>query len=383
MFDTILDIIRERYGREDFIPLHVPVFRGREKEYLAETIDSTFVSSVGEFVNRFEEKMAGIAGTRYAVATVNGTSALHTALRCAGVGEGDEVLTQALSFIATANAVRYLRAEPVILDIDRETLGLSPEALEEFLESRLRLEEDGTPRNRETGRRVAACVPMHTFGHPCRIDAVAALCGKWNIPVIEDAAESLGSRYRGQHTGSFGRMGVFSFNGNKIVTCGGGGAIVTDDEELARRAKHLTTQAKVDHPWRYRHDEVGYNYRLPNVNAALACAQLEQLDEFVSNKRETAGYYGEAFRGAGVSFQHEPADARSNYWLNAIRFESRGERDEFLNYSNDQGVMTRPAWELIPDQPPYRGTTSGDLSAAREAAGSLVNIPSSYLNKTA
>lgn len=378
MFERILQIIRARYPGGDFIPLHVPVFRGREKEYLERTIDSTFVSSVGEYVNLFEEKMAEIAGTRHAVATVNGTSALHMALLCAGVERGDEVITQALSFIATANAAAYLGAEPVFLDIDRRTLGLSTSALERFLEEKVSADEDGTPRNRDTGRRVAACVPMHTFGHPCEVESIVELCGKYNIPVVEDAAESLGSTLRGRPTGGFGRLGVFSFNGNKIVTCGGGGAIVTDDPELARRAKHLTTQAKMDHPWRYRHDAVGYNYRLPNLNAALACAQLEQLDEFLGNKRSTARYYAGAFEEAGVPFQREPEGARSNYWLNAIWMEDEKQRDEFLNHANNNGVMTRPAWDLLPEQAPFRGASRGELDAAREAASRLVNIPSSY-----
>lgn len=377
-FDAILEVIRDRYPGQDSIPLHVPVFPGREKEFLMETIDSTFVSSVGAFVNRFEERMADITGCRHAVATVNGTCALHIALEVSGVGEGDEVLTQALTFVATANAVTYCNARPVFLDVDRRTLGMSPDALRSFLREHAETDGEGNCRNTTSGRRIAACVPMHTFGHPCRIEQIAEICREWNIALVEDAAESLGSRYRGRHTGSFGDLGIFSLNGNKIVTSGGGGAIVTDDEELAKRARHLTTQAKVDHPWKYEHDEVGYNYRMPNLNAALACAQLEQLDHFVENKRETARRYARSFGELKIPFQTEPEEARSNYWLNAIFLDDAAERDSFLEYSNENGVMTRPAWELMPELTIFEDAQHGSLDRAREVGERLVNIPSSY-----
>lgn len=377
-FDVILEIIRERYPGLDTIPLHAPVFNGKEKEYLLETINSTFVSSVGEYVNRFEKKIAEIAGTKNAVATVNGTSALHMALLVSGVTENDEVLTQAMTFVATANAIEYLNAVPVFLDVDPDTLGLSDKSLISFLEENAEIRDDGYCWNKVSGRRIKACVPMHTFGHPCKIDKIISICDDWNIDVIEDAAESLGSYYNDKHTGSFGKLGIFSFNGNKIVTCGGGGAIVTDDEELAQKAKHLTTQAKKDHDWKYEHDAVGYNYRLPNLNAALACAQLEQLNNFVRDKRETARYYQQAFQKTDINFHIEPKDARSNYWLNAIYFETQDEKESFLQYSNEKGIMTRSVWGLMSEQTMFKDNIKGELNNAQFIVGSLVNIPSSY-----
>ncbi len=378
-FEKITDFIKQQFPGQDFIPLHAPYFGGNEKAYVLETIESTFVSSVGAFVNRFEEMMAGIAGTKYAVATVNGTSALHMAMLVGDVKAEDEVLSQSLSFIATLIAISYIGAQPVFIDIDPDTLGMSPKALQQFLEAHGEKRADGFTYNKTTGRRIAACVPMHTFGLPLRIDEIAALCREWNVFLIEDAAESLGSTYKGQATGSFGQMGTFSFNGNKTVTCGGGGALVTNNEALALRAKHLTTQAKMPHRWAFVHDEIGYNYRMPNLNAALACAQLEQLDGFLQNKRQLAGNYKSFFETLPeTDFIPEIKDAKANYWLNAISFPDRAQRDLFLEWANDNGVMSRPSWELMHRLPMFAGAQHDGLAHTLEVADRLVNIPSSF-----
>ena len=289
-FNSVLSFIKDQYKTENFIPLHVPHFGGNEKKYLLDTIDSTFVSSVGAYVDQFESMMQSITQTQKSVAVVNGTAGIQVALRLVGVKVGDEVLTQALTFVATANAIAYLNASPVFLDVDLDTMGLSPKAVANFLEEFGDLREDGCY-NKKTGNRISACVPMHTFGFPVHLDELLSVCLAWKIPVVEDAAESLGSEYKGKPTGSLGKVGVFSFNGNKIVTCGGGGAIVTNDIAMGERGKYLTTTAKVVHTYEYFHDEIGYNYRMPNLNAALACAQLEQLDNFLENKRNLAGEY--------------------------------------------------------------------------------------------
>ena len=328
--DHIIKFIRETFQTKEFIPLHVPYFGGNERKYLLETIDSTFVSSVGPFVNLFEEKIAQYTGSKYAVACVNGTNSLHMALLVCGVGSNDEVLSQALTFIATANAISYIGAKPVFIDVDKDTMGLSPDALTTFLTNNAEKKADGFTYNKTTGRKIAACIPMHTFGFPAKIDQIAEICEYWNIALIEDAAESLGSFYKGKHTGVFGKVGVFSFNGNKTITCGGGGALITDDEELAKRAKHLSTQAKVPHAWKFSHDEIGYNYRMPNLNAALACAQLEQLDHILINKRELAEKYKSFFLGTSCDFVTELKDTKANYWLNALILSNEIERDEFL-----------------------------------------------------
>jgi perosamine synthetase len=375
-FQSIVAYIKSLYPGRDFIPLHEPKFIGKEKEYVADAIDSTFVSSVGAYVNQLEEMMAGITGAKYAVATVNGTAALHMALILAGVKQEDEVITQALTFIATANAISYIGAKPVFVDVDRDTMGMAPDKLLDFLQRHCESRNKVTY-NKATGKRIAACVPMHSFGFPCKVDRIADICAEWNIPLIEDAAESLGSYYKGKHTGAFGLMGTFSFNGNKTITCGGGGAIVTDNEELAKLAKHLTTQAKVPHAWEFNHDAVGYNYRLPNLNAAMACAQLEQLDAFVENKRELAALYEKFFSSAGVPYQREMADAKANYWLNAIFLNDRAERDAFLGYANQNGVMTRPAWTLMHKLPLFQDAQHDGLRNSIWIEGRLVNIPSS------
>lgn len=379
-FQKVVDFLKEQYPDKDFISLHEPVFIGNERKYVLDAIDSTFVSSVGAYVNRFEEMMAEITGAKYAIAIVNGTNALHLGLLLANVQRDDEVLSQALTFIATANAISYIGAKPVFIDVDRDTLGMSPTALANFLEANAELRADGCY-NTVTGKRIAACVPMHTFGFPCKIDEIATICTKWNIALVEDAAESLGSYYKGKHTGVYGKVGIFSFNGNKTVTCGGGGALVTNDEVLAKKAKHLTTQAKVPHKWEFVHDQIGYNYRMPNLNAALACAQLEQLAMFVENKRMLAAKYKAFFNELPIAFVEEPDNAEANYWLNAILLDDLSEREEFLAYTNDRGVMTRPVWELMNRLPMFKHCQTDELTNSVWIADRLVNIPSGYRTK--
>lgn len=380
MFASLIQFIREQYRTNDFIPLHAPVFSGRERDYVLETIESTFVSSVGAFVERFESDMASYTGSQKAVATVNGTAALHTALMLAGVQSGDLVITQALTFVATCNAIAYCGAQPVFIDVDRHTLGLSPLALEKWLEEMARKDDDGACRLKSTGQVVRACVPMHTFGHPVELDSLVAVCARWGIALVEDAAESLGSFYKGRHTGVFGRVGVLSFNGNKIITTGGGGMILAD-EDLGRRAKHITTTAKQPHPYEYVHDEVGYNYRLPNLNAALGCAQLEQLEDFIAAKRKLASAYSAALQGSDLSFFTEPDNCRSNYWLNAVICEDSKTRDRLLKETNEGGVMTRPIWQLMNHLSMYGGCLRGDLTNSEWLAERIVNLPSSVISE--
>jgi perosamine synthetase len=376
-YQFIIDKIRELYCEpEKFIPLHTPLFIGNEKKYLEECIDSTFVSSVGKFVNIFEDKIAEYTGSVRAVACVNGTSALHLALKLAGVEQHDEVITQPLTFIATANAISYCGAKPLFLDVDITTMGLSPTALETFLSSDTEMKKGGCY-NRSTGNRIKACVPMHTFGHPCRIDEIALICKKHKIELIEDAAESIGSFYKGKHTGTFGKIGVLSFNGNKIITTGGGGMLLFNDEDLAQRAKHLTTQAKVAHPWKFVHDETGYNYRMPNLNAALGVAQMENIDIYLEKKRLLAKSYEDFFHSKRISFFSEPENCISNYWLNVIIFESEDERDLFLQESNSQGVMTRPVWRLMNKLPMFENCQKGSLTNSEWIEERIANIPSS------
>ncbi|WP_257659171.1 LegC family aminotransferase [Parapedobacter lycopersici] len=380
----IIAFIRKAFNNENsFIPLHAPHFGGNEKKYLSETIDSTFVSSVGEFVNRFEREIAAYTGAKHAVACVSGTNALHMALLVNDVQPNDEVLSQALTFIATANAISYCNAIPVFIDVDSDTMGMSPLKLKSFLEINAEKRGDGFTYNKTTGRRIKACVPMHTFGLPLRIDEVVSICDEWNIIVIEDAAESLGSYYKKRHTGRFGQVGIFSFNGNKTITCGGGGALITDDEELAKRAKHLTTQAKLPHAWRFTHDEIGYNYRMPNLNAALACAQLEQLESFLKDKRTLADSYHDFFEKEGVvQFVREIGHAKANYWLNVILFESTDAQTSFLKDTNENGVMTRPVWDLMNTLPMFKRCQHDELENSRWLADRAVNIPSSVRNKS-
>ncbi|MFW2477365.1 MAG: LegC family aminotransferase [Sediminibacterium sp.] len=373
----ILNKIKSAFKEKKYIPLHAPIFIGNENKYVKEAIDSTFVSSVGSFVDKFEADLAMITGAKHAVAIVNGTNALHLALLLAGVENNDEVLSQSLTFIATCNAISYINAKPTFVDIDKDTLGMSPALLSSFLTKNAEIRDDGYAYNKKTARRIRACVPMHTFGLPCRIDEIVQICASWNIKVVEDAAESLGSYYKGLHTGLFGNLGVFSFNGNKIVTCGGGGAIVTNDSEIAKKAKHLSTQAKIPHPWAFEHDAVGFNYRMPNLNAALACAQLELLETFINNKRALAEEYQDFFSKLDISAVKEIKEARSNYWLNAILLKDIHERDEFLKYTNDNEVMTRPVWTLMHKLPMFSDSFYTDLTNSDWVSERLVNIPSS------
>ena len=378
MYETAIDFIRSIYGSERVIPLHEPRFIGNEKKYLNDCIDSTFVSSTGKFVDEFEEKIAKYTGAKYAVATSNGTSALHIALLLANVAKNDEVITQPLTFVATCNAISYCGADPVFIDVDKDTMGLSPSALQTFLEKNTTVTGQQCVNN-NTGKIIKACVPMHAFGHPCRIDDIKDICYKYKILLIEDAAESLGSFYKDKHTGTFGQMGVISFNGNKIITGGSGGCVITDNEILAKRAKHLTTTAKVPHKWEYIHDMIGYNYRMPNLNAALIVAQLEQLDKFLSSKRSLANAYKEFFKNSDIRFVTEPENSKSNYWLNAILLKNKEQRDSFLNETNSKGVMTRPIWTLMNKLSMFKDSQCGDLSNAEWLEKRVVNIPSGVI----
>jgi aminotransferase in exopolysaccharide biosynthesis len=377
MFEKIVQFIREIFSTDGFIPLHEPRFIGNEKKYLNECIDSTYVSYVGAFVERFETMVKEFTGSRFAVSTANGTLALHLALMIGGVRPGDEVLTQALTFVATANAISHCDAKPVFIDCDRDTLGMSPQRLKEFLEKNTLLGDDGICYNKGTGRRVAACLPVHVFGHPAEIREVKEICDAYRIHVIEDAAESLGSFSEGRHTGTFSKLGILSFNGNKIVTTGGGGMVITDDEELAGKARHIATTAKTGNSWRFIHDEIGFNYRLPNINAAIGCAQMEKVRSFLDNKRELARIYKRFFDNMGIEFFIEKEGCRSNYWLNAIILKDRTQRDEFLDYTHKNNIMSRPAWTLLSELPMYAGCERDDLENSQWLQDRIVNLPSS------
>jgi aminotransferase in exopolysaccharide biosynthesis len=375
--EKIVSFIKQTFNQQDsFIPLHEPRFYGNERKYVLDAIDSTFVSSVGEYVNRFEKMMAETAGTKYAVATVNGTAALHIALLMAGAEKDTEVLTQNFTFVATTNAISYIGATPHIIDIEESALGMSPKKLKERLEEVVEMRGD-LPFNKQTGKRISACVPMHTFGFVSLIEEIIEICNHYNIKVVEDAAECIGSTLNGRPAGSFGLLGTFSFNGNKTITCGGGGAIVTNNEALAKRAKHITTTSKVPHKYKYNHDEVAYNYRMPNLNAAMACAQLEMLPEFIQNKRELANLYANFFKELNITFITEREGTEANYWLNAILLNNLEQRDEFLEFTNSNNVMTRPGWELMHTLEMYKDSPKGDLSNSIDIYNKLVNIPSS------
>lgn len=377
MYSQVTDFVHQLFGTEEMVPLHAPLFIGNEKKYLNECIDTTFVSSVGKFVDRFEEEMAAYTGAKKAVVCVSGTNALHMAMMLVGVERDDEVLTQALTFIATCNAISYIGAHPVFIDVDMETLGLSPKAVKVWLENNAEL-KNGVCYNKKTGRRVKACIPMHTFGHPVKIDELVQICDEWHLELVEDAAESIGSLYKGQHTGTFGKIGAISFNGNKTITTGGGGMLLFQDEELGKLAKHLTTQAKVPHRWAFVHDHIGYNYRMPNINAALGCAQLENLDRYVENKRETAQIYADFFKNIpDITFFTEPENCRSNYWLNVVMLKDKAAQQEFLEYTNDHGVMTRPVWELMNRLEMFKQCETDGLKNTEWLADRIVNIPSS------
>jgi len=438
----IVELIKHLYPNRETIPLHEPYFWGNEKKYVLDCIESTFVSSVGKYVDHFEEMIRDFTGAKYAIATVNGTSALHIALKLAGVGKGDLVLTQPLTFIATCNAITYCGAEPIFVDIDPETLGMSPDSLENWLYANTIIQDDacylkevhestnlhklsqvqestnlhklsqikestnlhklsqikestnlhklsqikGLSNSNSSKlvkirglKKIAACVPMHTFGHPCKIDQIIEICNRYHIPVVEDAAESIGSYYKGKHTGTFGKLGILSFNGNKTITTGGGGMILTDDDEFGPLAKHLTTTAKKAHPWKFEHDMIGYNYRLPNINAALGCAQMEMLPEILKNKRETAQIYQDYFKTiADIEFITEPKDCISNYWLNTILLKNIEERNTFLEQANTQKVMCRPAWILMNKLKMFSHCLKTEIPISELIESKLVNIPSSY-----
>ena len=379
-YQNLIEFIRSTFQEpSEFIPLHDPRFIGNEKKYLNECIDSNFVSSVGEFVGRFENICAKYTGSKYAVAVVNGTSALHIALHLAGVKRDDEVLTQALTFIATANAISYTGAIPVFIDVDKETMGLSAQKIEAFLSSNAVIKDDGFCYNKVTTRRISACIPMHTFGHPVKLIELQNICERYNIALVEDAAESIGSYYDGKHTGTFGKFGILSFNGNKVITSGGGGMILTNNEQLAKSAKHLTTQAKVPHAWEFVHDKIGYNYRLTNINAALGCAQMEILDHLLKLKRTLAQQYKDFFKNTEFEFFTEPENCTSNYWLNTIITKDKVQRDELLKFTNQNGVMTRPIWELMNRLPMFSDCQTDELENSIWFADRVVNIPSSAI----
>ena len=378
MFNDVIGFIQNLYPERGSIPLHEPKFIGNEKKYLKECIDSTFVSSVGKFVDKFEENISNYTGIRYAIATSSGTSALHIALLLANVGRGDEVITQPLSFVATCNAINYCGAHPIFTDVDKDTMGLSPLALREFLENSAIIKNYQCI-NVKTGKVIKACIPMHTFGHPCRIDEIKRICDEYHIFLIEDAAESVGSIYKGIHTGGFSQVGVMSFNGNKVITAGGGGCIVTNNKALAKKAKHLTTTAKVPHKWDFYHDMVGYNYRIPNLNAALLVAQLENIDNFIYSKRKLAGMYENFFNESNYNFVKEPKESVSNYWLNSIILDNKEQRDSFLHDTNSKNIMTRPIWTLMNKLPMFNDAQCGNLTNSEWLENRVVNIPSSVI----
>ncbi len=377
MFEKILKQIRINFQSEDFIPLHAPVFVGNEKKYLSECIDTTFVSYTGAFVGKFEEMVKTYTGSKYAVAMVNGTSALHLALHICGVERGNEVLTQALTFVATVNAITYTGAKPVFIDSEKTSLGMDPDKLEEFLHQETTMKDDGFCYNKTTGSRITACVPVHVFGHAFMVDKIKSICDRFNLILVEDAAESIGSYYKNQHTGTFGKAAILSFNGNKTITTGGGGMLLTNDADLAQKAKHLSTTAKIPHAYEFYHDQTAFNYRMPNVNAAIGCAQMECLNHFLLNKRELAHLYEAFFTETNIEFIKEPEQTKSNYWLNAIILKDRIERDEFLKYAIDNQVMCRPVWTLMNRLPMYERCQSTDLETASWLEDRVVNLPSS------
>ncbi len=379
MYNEVIDFIKSLYPNKNPIPLHEPVFFGNEKKYINDCIDSTFVSYVGKYVTQFEEMTAKYTASKYAVAVVNGTAALQITLQIAGVKPEEEVITQPLTFVATANAISHCGAKPVFVDVDLVTMGMSPEKLDDWL-SKNTIFDNVTNKtiNKSTNKHISAIVPMHTFGFPCRVDEIVEVANKYNISVIEDSAESLGSYYKGKHTGTFGLAGILSYNGNKTITTGGGGMIITDDEYFARKAKHITTTAKVPHKWEYVHDEIGYNYRLTNVSAALGVAQMENLDKIIENKRETASLYSNFFKSKEIEFIEEQQNSIANFWLNCIRLKDRSQRDEFLEETNRSGVITRPIWRLMNNLEMYKKCQTGNLDNSEWLEDRIVNIPSSF-----
>jgi len=379
MFDDFVRFVQDIYKSKGVVPLHAPQFRGNEKKYLLETIDSTFVSSVGEQVNKFEHEVASYTGAKYAIATVNGTAALHILLKLSGVEENTEVITQSLTFVATCNAIRYCGATPVFVDVDKITLGLSPQSLKDFLEESCEIRDDGNCWNKITDRKIVSCLPMHTFGFPVQIDEIKEICEEYNIVFLEDAAESLGSFYKGSHTGTAGLLSAVSFNGNKIITTGGGGMILTDNQSVAERARHITTTAKVSHKWNFEHDEVGYNYRLPNLNAALGVAQMELLNDYVEIKRVLAREYHNWGLEHDLHFVKESSGTKANYWLNVAITKDKHQRDAMLEFTNNNNVMTRPAWTPMHELSINKDCYSSDMTNTNWLSDRIVNVPSSVV----
>jgi len=375
---TLANDIKNLY-KQDFVPLHEPTFDTTEIDYVTDCVKSGWVSSVGKYVDRFEKDLAEFTGVKRAIAVVNGTAALHIALKVAGVQPNDEVFMPSLTFVATANATSYLQAIPHFVDVSEETLGLDPIKLEEHIKDIGEM-KSGQLMNKQTGRIIRAVVPMHTFGHPVDLDPLVELCKRYNLVLVEDVAESLGSYYKGKHTGGFGRIGALSFNGNKIITTGGGGAILTNDDKLADYAKHITTTAKVPHRWAYEHDEIGYNYRMPNLNAALGCAQLQKVPAFIEQKRQLTEKYECLVRGLdGVTLFKEPAHTKGNYWLQTLVLEQTSNRDAVLDLLNDNGVMSRPIWTPMDELTPYKNMPKADLAITKHLKNTLINIPSTPL----
>ncbi len=370
--------VREKSKTQNFVSLHEPIFEGNEKKYLSQAIDSTFVSTTGVYIDKFEKMIAQITGSKFAVATVNGTSALHLALIVAGVNDQSEVITQPLTFVATCNAIIYTGADPIFIDVDKDTMGLSPEKLKFFLDNNTHL-VNGNTFNKKTGKKISACVPMHTFGFPCRIEEIKKICDDHGIILIEDSAESLGSKVGKKSTGTFGLMGVFSFNGNKIVTAGGGGVIITDNENLAKQAKHLSTTSKISHKWEYVHDKIGYNYRLPNINAALLCAQLEQLKLKTDRKKKLFELYKEFFKDFPLALVEGIENTHPNYWLITIIMNNKLEKEKFLEYTNKKKIMTRPIWRLMNKLKMFSKSQCGNLENSKWLEERAINIPSNFI----
>jgi len=378
-YEEFIQFVQSLYGTTDLIPLHEPKFIGNEKEYLLKALESTYVSSIGKFVDQFEKKVTEYTGAKHAIATVNGTAALHMALKLSGVEEKSEVITQSLTFVATCNAIRYCGASPLFVDVDRKTLGLSAKSLEEFLQENSELRDDGNCWNKTTEKKITACLPMHTLGFPVDLGKLKIVCDRYNIPIVEDAAESLGSTYYNNHTGTTGKLSALSFNGNKIITTGGGGMVLTDDDELAEQAKHLTTTAKISHQWSFYHDKVGYNYRLPNLNASLGVAQMEQLPEYLNNKRKIADQYHKWGEEHETFFVKEQPNTKANYWLNTIIMKNKKQRDAFLERTNNRNIITRPVWTPMHKLPVYDRYQKTKLSNTEWLSDRLVNVPSSVV----
>jgi perosamine synthetase len=386
MSDIILELakkIKNMFPQKDFIPLHEPTFIGNEQEYVSDCIKTGWVSSVGKYVDKFERLLAEFTGVKRAIAVVNGTAALHIALKIVGVQPNDEVLIPSLTFVATGNAVVYCGAVPHFVDVSKTTLGIDPFKLEDYLKD-IAIVKNNVCVNKQTGKIIRAIVPMHTFGHPVDLDPLLDICERWNLIMVEDAAESLGSYYKGIHTGNFGKASAMSFNGNKIITTGGGGAILTNDEKLADYAKHLTTTAKLPHRWKYEHDEIGYNYRMPNINAALGCAQLEHLDDFIEKKRQLVNKYEQLIEGYdGIKLFKESEFAKSNYWLQTLIFDEKMyDINQVLETLNNHNVMSRPAWKPLHLLNPFQNYPKSDLSVTEQLQHQIVNVPSSsYLGE--